>query len=182
MFRLNTTNLKMVQTWHSSRFQALTLLKDGRIQGSLLPQAIQWSFSPPASSNFGDLLRSVLQLLHSPLYQKMINNESLQTIFCMQSQSLTTVLCFSWHNTTDSKSHPSTTKTAYSPAIIFLKSDLYARNHWKHAQYMANLFWHRQIKKISLAAPGKAEMDKNEENLSVGNVVLVVHPQNNSGS
>ncbi|KAL7850012.1 hypothetical protein SRHO_G00193610 [Serrasalmus rhombeus] len=68
------------------------------------------------------------------------------------------------------------------PFGTFLKSDLYARRHWKQVQYMADLFWCRWTKECLLLLQERQKWITVKKNLNDGNIVLVVDPTAPQGS
>ncbi|KAF7650068.1 hypothetical protein LDENG_00131850 [Lucifuga dentata] len=185
----NGTNLVGAQ---AELKKALSSLNEGKIQGSLLPDGIQWSFNPPAASHYGGvwerLIRSVRQVLNSTLHQQTIDDEGLQTIFCavesiLNNCPLSTVSSDSHDLEPLTPNHILLLKTQpILPPGTFLKTDLYARHRWKQVQYVADLFWHRWTKEYLLLLQERQKWTKVRKNLNVGDIVLVVDPTAPRGS
>lgn len=177
---------------HTELKKALSSLNQGKIQGTLLPDGIQWSFNPPAASHHGGvwerLIRSVRQVLNSTLHQQTIDDEGLQTIFCeveaiLNNRPLCTVSSDPHDLEPLTPNHILLLKSQpVLPPGTFQKSDLYARRRWKQVQYMADLFWHRWTKEYLLLLQERQKWTKVKENLKTGDIVLVVDPTAPRGS
>ena len=55
----------------------------------------------------------------------------------------------------------------------FVPQDLYARNWWRRAQYLADQFWVRWKREYLQNLQNRSKWQKRERNLSVGDIVLV---------
>ena len=55
----------------------------------------------------------------------------------------------------------------------FVPQDLYARNWWRRAQYLADQFWVRRKRDYLQNLQNKSKWQKRERNLSFGDIVLV---------
>lgn len=137
--------------------KALMTLDKSKIQDALLPDGIEWSFNPPAA--FCEV-------------EAILNNRPLSTVssdpYDLEPLTPNHILLL--------KTQP------IMPPGIFLKSDLYARRHWKQVQYMADLFWHRWDKEYLLLLQERHKWTVVKKNLNVGDLVLVVDPTAPRGS
>ena len=55
----------------------------------------------------------------------------------------------------------------------FVQQDLYARNWWRKAQYLADQFWVRWRKEYLQNLQNRTKWEKRERNLAVGDIALV---------
>jgi hypothetical protein len=117
-----------------------------------------------------------------------IDDEGLQTLLCeveaiLNNRPLSTVSSDPHDLEPLTPNHILLLKTQpILPPGTFLKSDLYARRRWKQVQYMADLFWHWWTKEYLLLLQERQKWTAVKKNLSVGDIVLVVHPTAPRGS
>lgn len=185
----NSTNLVGAQ---AELKKALTSMHEGRIQGALLPDGIQWSFNPPAASHYGGvwerLIRSVRQVLTSTLRQQTLDDEGLQTIFCevesiLNNHPLSTVSSEPHDLEPLTPNHILLLKTQpILPPGTFSKTDLYARRRWEQVQYMADLFWRRWMQEYLVLLQERQKWMKIRRNFKIGDIVVVVDPTAPRGS
>ena len=63
--------------------------------------------------------------------------------------------------------------TLESPGV-FQSSDTYARRHWKHAQYLIDIFWSRWKKEYLTTLQKRNKWQRERRNITTGDIVLIV--------
>ena len=67
-------------------------------------------------------------------------------------------------------------KSDVGPTGIFSKHDMYQR-HWRHVQYLADLFWKRWTRQYLPELQSRQKWLKIQPNFEVGDIVLLVDAQ-----
>ena len=156
-----------------------------KINDSLLKQDITWRFNPPTASHFGGVwerqIRTVRQVMTSIIREQALTDEGLRTLFCeveaiVNSRPLT-------KTSEDPNDFEALTPNHLlllkgkpdMPPTITSKNDQYARRRWRQVQYLADLFWRRWTKQYLPQLQVRQKWNRTEENVKVGDVVLVVN-------
>ena len=82
-----------------------------------------------------------------------------------------------WTSYPESFSAP-TAKSCFTPPGCFEHEDLYRREQWRKAQFLADCFWKRWIREYIPTLEQRQKWIREKDNLKIGDVVLVV--DNNS--
>ena len=158
-----------------------------RIQKFTAEQGCEWVFNPPHASHFGGVwehqiatARSVLDAMLLKIVRSQLTHELLVTLMAEvtgivnsrpiatipsdteEPQPLTPAMLLTM------KTHP----LAPTPGQ-FVRQDLYARNWWRKAQYLADQFWVRWRKEYVQNLQKRPKWTTHERNVSVGDVVLL---------
>ena len=157
-----------------------------QLNNFMLQRNIDWTFNPPAASNFGGvwerLIRSVRKVLYSIMHEQNVrlDDENLRTLFCeveaiLNGRPITTVS----DDVNDLKvlapNDLLLLRNGQSfPPGTFVKTDNYVKRRWRQVQNLANLFWHRWTKEYLPILQQRAKWNKTERNLQVGDIVLIV--------
>ena len=167
--------------------QALSEIDQTRVQKFVAEQGCEWIFNPPHASHFGGVwerqigtVRRVLdgmllgigraQLTHELLVTLMaevtgiVNSRPISAVpsDIHEPQPLTPAMLLTM-KTRPLAPHPGN----------FVPQDLYARNWWRRAQYLADQFWVRWKREYLQNLQNRSKWQKRERNLSVGDIVLV---------
>ena len=166
---------------------ALSDMDQTRIQRFTAEQGVEWIFNPPHASHFGGAwerqigtIWRVLDAMLLELGRTQLTHELLVTLMAkvtgiVNSRPIATV--------------PSDVDEPQplTPAMLltmksrplgpipghFVQQDLYARNWWRKAQYLANQFWVRWRKEYLQNLQSRTKWEIRERNLAVGDIVLV---------
>ena len=113
------------------------------------------------------MIKSIRNVLDSLLndHPGRLNDESFRTLMT-EAEAIVNSRPLTTENLNDPESLPITpnqlltmkTKVALPPPGIFQKADMYCRKRWRSVQYLANEFWRRWKKGISVNTSRKAKM------------------------
>ena len=73
-------------------------------------------------------------------------------------------------------------KSSPGPICATDSTDTYARERWRHVQYLADLFWHRWIREYLPLLQEKQKWVTRRRELKVGDIVLVLVEQTPRGT
>ena len=154
------------------------------IKDFLLQKDIQWSFNPANASHMGGswerMIRSVRRILVSLTEERTLNEDQLHT-FLLEAESIlnsrplipVTTEADSQEPLTPNhllKLHPS----GNLPPCITSKSDCYAKQRWRHVQYLANQFWTRWSREYLKTLISRQKWLRKKNNFEAGDIVLLV--------
>ncbi|XP_038056046.1 uncharacterized protein LOC119728039 [Patiria miniata] len=153
----------------------------------LTTRSCEWVFNPPHASHFGGvwerpigIIRRVLESMFAQLGKHQLTHDVLVTFMAeacaiVNSRPITTVSS----DANDPRPlTPATlltlkTQTLQAPPGDFVKEDLYARQHWRRAQYLAEQFWLRWQKEYLQSLQPRTKWNSTQPNIREGDVVLV---------
>ena len=135
--------------------RALKVWDQERIQATLTKKGIKWKFNPPAARHQGGvwerLIRSIRRILHSPIGERLLNDEALRTFLVevektLNDRPITSV-------SSDRQDFEALTPNNIlllprNPSVcpdVFEESDKF-KARWKHVHLLANEFWCRWTK------------------------------------
>ena len=167
--------------------QAFSEMDQTRVHTFVAEQGCEWISNPPHASHFGGVwerqigtVRRVLdgmllgigraQLTHGLLVTLMaevtgiVNSRPISAVpsDIHEPQPLNHAMLLTM-KTRPLAPHPGN----------FVPQDLYARNWWRRAQYLADQFWVRWKREYLQNLQNRSKWQKRERNLSVGDIVLV---------
>ena len=159
-------------------------LDQGRIERFGLDKDVEWNFNPPHASHMGGVwerqIRTIRRILITLLskHADKLSSEVLETFFCeveamINSRPLTKMS----EDVTDAGTLRPSQMLMLNEAMgdfpgEFHSGDKY-RKRWKFIQYLANQFWKRWLREYLPELQRRAKWMKEEENIKVGDVVLV---------
>ena len=158
-----------------------------RIQRFTAEQGVEWIFNPPHASHFGGVwerqigtIRCVLDAMLLEIGRAQLTHELLVTLMAevtgiVNSRPIATIPSDIDEPQPLNPAMLLTMKTrplAPTPGH-FVRQDLYARNWWRKAQYLADQFWVRWRKEYLQNLQNRTKWEKRERNLAVGDIVLV---------
>ena len=178
MWSDNGSNLTAVDRELRENLARLDADKINRKMESL---GIEWVFNPPHASNFGGawerLIRSIRRTMSAVCRLQASSDDCLNTLFCevesiINGRPLTRVT-----NDPDclealSPSQLLTLKAPAGPVTTTDRMDLYVRQRWRQAQYLADVFWARWTKEYLPWLQERQKWTTLRKNLKVGDVVL----------
>ena len=137
--------------------QALEEMDEGEVKTYLTNQGCEWCLNPPHASHFGGVwepqigtIRPVLDAMLLELGKPQLTHELLVTLLAEVSAIVNTRPIAAISSDVDDPQplSPSMLLTLKSRPLFpppgnFTPQDLYARRHWKRAQYLADQFWVR---------------------------------------
>lgn len=157
-----------------------------KIHHELAQKNISWHFNPPSASNFGGVWERLIKTFRKILYSLMkeqnilLNDDSLHTLFCeieaiRNGRPLTEMP----NSPTDlqplTPNHLLIHKAGEClPPGIFNSNDIYARRHWRQAQYLADIFWRRWVTSYLPLLQKRQKWFHPQKNLSPGDIVLIM--------
>ena len=166
---------------------ALSEMDQTRIQRFTAEQGVVWIFNPPHASHFGGAwerqigtIRRVLDAMLLEIGRAQLTHELLVTLMAevtgiVNSRPIATIPSDIDEPQPLTPAMLLTMKTrplAPTPGH-FVRQDLYARNWWRKAQYLADQFWVRWRKEYLQNLQNRTKWEKRERNLAVGDIVLV---------
>ncbi|XP_032412291.1 uncharacterized protein LOC116718056 [Xiphophorus hellerii] len=163
--------------------EGLAALNQSKIQKALVQDGINWHFNIPAASHHGGiwerLIRSVKSVLTSVLKQQVLDDETLQTVFCEAEAILNDrpiTLVSDDPNDLEALTPNHILMLKNQPVLppgLFQKQDLYLKRRWKQVQYMAELFWKRWITEYLPLLHERQKWMRQKRNISPGDIVLI---------
>ncbi|XP_032437291.1 uncharacterized protein LOC116731570 isoform X3 [Xiphophorus hellerii] len=163
--------------------EGLAALNQSKIQKALVQDGINWHFNIPAASHHGGiwerLIRSVKSVLTSVLKQQVLDDETLQTVFCEAEAILNDrpiTLVSDDPNDLEALTPNHILMLKNQPVLppgLFQKQDLYLKRRWKQVQYMAELFWKRWITEYLPLLHERQKWMRRKRNISPGDIVLI---------
>ena len=157
-----------------------------KVKQILTQKNIEWSFNPPMASHYGGVwerqIRSIRKILHGLLKEQMLNDESLQTLFCeveaiINSRPITKVSSDPNDLEALTPNHLLLLKgKSMLPPGIFGKEEVYGRRRWRQIQYLADIFWKRWLREYLPLLQERQKWLYPQRNFQVGDIVLLVEP------
>ena len=164
--------------------QAIKNLNQDKIHTTLAQEGIQWRFNPPHGAHHGGVWERLVQeakkILCSITRQQIIDDETLQTLFCEVEAILND------RPITPSSNDPNDLEALTPnhllllkgkpilPPGLFSKHESYGRRRWKQVQYLSDLFWKRWTKEYLPHLQKRQKWNRPHRNFSVGDLVLLV--------
>ena len=121
---------------------------------------MKWIFNPPTASHYSGVwercIRTVRKVLKALVKQQILDDEGIITLMCeaesiVNSRPLTKVSDDFNDAEALTPNHLLLLRAAPSlPPGIFTKEECYGRRRWRQVQYMAEIFWSRCLKELSL--------------------------------
>ena len=164
--------------------ESLQQLNFDSVDAFLSQRSVQWKFNPAGASHMGGawerLIRSVRRTLQSVMTEQVTSDDALTTLFCLteniiNSRPLTTV-------SDDPNDFEALTPNhllllrpmPQLPPGVFEPKDCYVRKRWRQVQYLVDVFWRRWLHEYMPLIQLRSKWTAKRENLSVGDVVLIV--------
>ena len=153
------------------------------VQNRLADARIQWHFNPPASSHQGGawerMIRTIRQILSSLIEKNVMNDETLNTVFCevekiLNDRPITRVPSESGDLRALTPNDLLLLKKNPCTSLVDTTEKSNARIRWKYAQSLANQFWSRWIREYLPTLQSRQKWLRKMRNLKVGDLVLVV--------
>lgn len=149
----------------------------------LLLQNIKWEFNPPSASHMGGVwerqIRSVRKVLNVILRDQVLDDERLDTVFC-EAESIVNSRPLTYVSDNPKDCEPLTPNhllllrsNQAVPLGKFKHGDRYGRR-WRHAQYLADMFWERWILEYLPTLQFRRKWRIERENFKEGDIVLVM--------
>ena len=166
---------------------ALLEMDQSRVQKFTAEQGCEWVFNPPHASHFGGVwerqigtVRRVLDAMLLKIGRSQLTHELLVTLMAevtgiVNSRPIATIPSDTEEPQPLTPAMLLTMKTrplAPTPGQ-FVRQDLYARNWWRKAQYLADQFWVRWRKEYVQNLQKRPKWTAHERNVSVGDIVLL---------
>uniref|UniRef100_A0A5S6Q3R2 Integrase catalytic domain-containing protein n=1 Tax=Trichuris muris TaxID=70415 RepID=A0A5S6Q3R2_TRIMR len=167
--------------------EELTNLDLEKLSASASDLRIHWKFSPPNGPHFGGVWERLIGMAKKALTATLQGNtctdEVLSTVFAEVEALLNgRPLCYIGDD--PSNPEPLTPFLLLTgranvnvPLDITCVKDCTLSKHWCHAQLIVNRFWRRWLKEYLPTLQRRSKWTKDQANLEVGDVVVVVEPQ-----
>ncbi|KFD67444.1 hypothetical protein M514_20480 [Trichuris suis] len=171
--------------------ECIQRLDHGKIAETLSIRRVSWHFNPPEAPHMGGaweaLIRSAKRALTAIFYKRTLTDEILLTALCCVENLLNgrplayapsetgEMEVLTPHHLLTGRSQPN------FPPDLFTDSDFTSRKRWKYAQALATHFWRRWMKEYVPSLIGRGKWTKNEWNMSVGDIVVLVDPNSPLG-
>ena len=160
--------------------------KEEWISREMLANNIDWKFNTPGASHHGGawerMIRTVRRILDTMLHARTLKNETLQTFLC-EAEAIVNSRPLVPPSSDPLDAPPLSPNDillleAGSEATLlntFTGSDKDHRKMWKHASYMADVFWRRWRREYApLLQQRPVSTARARQNLAVGDLVLMV--------
>ena len=166
---------------------ALLEMDQTQIQKFTAEHICEWIFNPPHASHFGGVwerqigtVRRILDAMLLEIGRAQLTHELLVTLMAevtgiVNSRPIATIPSDADEPQLLTPAILLTLKTRplMPPQGHFVQQDLYARNWWRRAQYLADQFWIRWRRQYLQNLQSRSKWQNRERNLSVGDIVLV---------
>ena len=155
------------------------------IREFLLQKEIKWIFNPPAASHHGGVwercIRTIRKIMNTTVKQQTLDDEGLATLLCeienvINGRPLTKITDDPRDLNAITPNHLLLLRQDSNtlPPGIFNQRETYSVKRWKQVQYLADQFWGRWIKEYLPLLQERQKWHNLTNNLSVGDLVLVV--------
>ena len=157
-----------------------------RIELFTREQGIEWHFNPPYSSHYGGVferqirtIRQVMNNMFKEFGETQITTEVLSTFFAEATAIVNSrpIVSVSSDPEAPGTLSPYTLLTGKTRPIAstgdFQAEDMYARQWWKRAQYLADQFWARWRKEYLSSLQVRQKWSRPAREFQIGDVVLV---------
>ena len=155
-----------------------------KVEGFLHQREVEWTFNPASASHMGGawerMIRSVRRLLLSLSNERTLTDDQLHTLMLeaeaiLNARPLTPVKLDCDGMTPLTPNHLlRVNPSASPPPSLTEKTDCYARQKWKHVQYLADQFWKRWSREYLRTIIARQKWHRRNRNFMVNDVVLIV--------
>ena len=172
--------------------ESLNDLDQDQLTTDLALLRIEWSFNPPSAPHMGGawerLVRSVKSTLRVILHERAPKDEVLLTLM-IEAESLVNSRPLT-HVPVDPNDPESLTpnhfllgtSSSVQPPGEFTERDLCCRKQWRLSQILADMFWRRWLKEYAPSLATRKNWRGVGQEISVGDVVIIVDDQLPRGS
>ena len=161
---------------------ALECWNQSRIQDQLRKRSIKWHFNPPGASHAGGIweriIRSIRKIFRSLLGSQVVNDETLLT-FMAEVEKILNDRPLTRQTEDPADLNPLTPskllllrQNSSIPPGSFDENDKFG-SRWRHAQYLADVFWRRWTKEYLPSLQERQKWLRPRRNLKVGDLVLI---------
>ena len=172
--------------------EGLKNLNKEKIEGSMLKNDIQWTFSPPLAPHFGGvwerIVKSAKRALDVILYSRSVDDEMFKTIIVdveslLNGRPLTHISVDPKDPSPLTPNHFLLGRASYNtPSDVFDSDDLTSRRKWRAAQMLVNQFWNRWLKEYLPNLREQRKWLNQKKNLEENDIVIVIEPNLPRGS
>ena len=167
--------------------KAISELDQEKIQRYTADQGCKWVFNPPHASHFGGVwerqirtIRSILDAMLTQIGSSQLTHELLSTLMAEVTGIVNSrpISCIPSDIDDAQPLSPAMlltmkTRPLTPPPGDFVPEDLYARQWWRRAQYLADQFWIRWRREYLQNQQRRLKWHKRETNLACGDIVLI---------
>ena len=165
----------------------LTEMDQAQIKRYATEHDCEWVFNPAHASHFGGVwesqiatVRRVLDAMPRGIGRGHLTHELLVTLMAevagiVKSRPISTISSDAEEPQPLTPSMLLTMKNRFLAPLPghFVPQDIYARNWWRRAQYLADQVWVRWRREYLQTLQSRSKWERRERNLSVGDVVLI---------
>lgn len=155
-----------------------------KINLTMAQRQITWKFNPPTASHMGGawerLIRSARDILKAMVKEQVLRDETLLTFIAeaeriMNDRPITAL--------SDDVDDPQPLTPAMLlllkpnkclPVGTFTKADCYPRRWWRHAQWLADMFWRRWLHEYLPTLQARQKWQKPMRDIAIDDIVLMV--------
>ena len=167
--------------------EALKEMEYTKVEKYVAEEGCQWKFNPPHALNFGGAwerqigtIRRVLDSTLLDIGQSQLDHELLTTLLAevtgiVNNRPITAISSDIDQPTPLTPAMLLTMKKRplLAPPGEFLKPDLYARQYWRRAQYLADQFWLRWRQEYLQTLQVRPKWRERKRNIGDGDIVLI---------
>lgn len=157
------------------------------LREQLAKEQIRFRFNPPSAPHFGGSwereVRSVKTSLRTTLGAQIVTEEVLRTIL-IEVESILNSRPLGYVSSDVGDPDPVTPNSLLMgrpdsslPQVVYPESDLLSRKRWRHSQILSDHFWKHFIQDFLPTLQARQKWNKEEENMTVGTVVLIADDQ-----
>ena len=167
---------------------ALKQWDQNKIHGKLLNGGSNWHFAPPEAHHHGGawerMIRSVRQVLFHLMSEQTLTDEALLTFLTEAEKVLNDRPIVKSSSDVDAFAALTPNnlllrrQSPCLPLADFNQHDLY-NSKWRQAHYLADVFWKRFTSEYLPLLRLRSKLHRPQQNLQVGDLVLVVNEQVN---
>ena len=169
--------------------QLISSVSKEQIEASTAHQGVQWSFNPPAAPHFGGVFECMIKAAKRAIYAVLsgsdVTDEELSTAFTgaealLNSRPITTMSSNPNDDVPLTPNHFLFGQAGgrFAPGV---DEDINLRKRWRRLQELIRHFWKRWLREWLPGLSVRSKWAKSKQNLKIGDVVLVLSPDNARG-
>ena len=168
---------------------AKQMIKDSKLNESLINQGVKWTFNPPYAPHFGGVFETMIKAAKRAILAILgnadVNDEELMTAFT-EAESLVNSRPLTYQSANPEDDTPLTPNHflqgqmggKFAPEVDE-EIGYNPKKRWRRVQELTRHFWRRWMNEWIPSLSARKKWFKQSKNLQIGDVVLLVSPENN---
>ena len=168
---------------------AKQMIKDSKLNESLINQGVKWTLNPPYAPHFGGVFETMIKAAKRAILAILgnadVNDEELMTAFT-EAESLVNSRPLTYQSANPEDDTPLTPNHflqgqmggKFAPEVDE-EIGYNPKKRWRRVQELTRHFWRRWMNEWIPSLSARKKWFKQSKNLQIGYVVLLVSPENN---